>query len=153
RAVWEGDHLDVTERQPGVGGQLVTLRTAAATYSGLFIPLYGAHQARNALLALAAVEALMADGGEPQALSGGTVEAGFAAVTSPGRMEVVRTSPLILVDAAHNPAGVDALAEAIEESFAFDYLVGVVCVLSDKDSDGILAGLESLLDHVVVTAS
>lgn len=153
RGLWEGDDIDVTERQPGVGGQLVTLRTPAATYSELFVPLYGAHQARNALLALTAVEALMADGGEPQALSGETVEAGFAAVTSPGRMEVVRTSPLILVDAAHNPAGVDALAEAIEESFAFEYLVGVVCVLSDKDADGILAGLESLLDHVVVTAS
>lgn len=153
RALWEGDAIEVIDRQPGVGGQLVTLRTPAATYADLFVPLYGEYQARNALLALAATEALLADGGEPQALNGDTVEAGFAAVTSPGRLEAVRTSPMILVDVAHNPAGIDALVGALEESFAFESLVGVVGVLADKDAEGILAGLEGVLDHVVVTAS
>ncbi|WP_084104417.1 folylpolyglutamate synthase/dihydrofolate synthase family protein [Demequina sp. NBRC 110056] len=152
-ALWEGDALEVVDRQPGVGGQLVTLRTPAATYAEIFVPLYGDYQARNALLALAAVEALMADGGEPSALSGETVEQGFGAVTSPGRLEVVRTSPMVLVDVAHNPAGIDALVGALEESFAFQALVGVVGVLADKDAEGILAGLEPVLDHVVITSS
>ncbi|WP_084040521.1 folylpolyglutamate synthase/dihydrofolate synthase family protein [Demequina sp. NBRC 110053] len=152
-ALWEGDALEVVDRQPGVGGQLVTLRTPAATYAEIFVPLYGDYQARNALLALAAVEALMADGGEANALSAEVVEAGFGAVTSPGRLEVVRTSPMVLVDVAHNPAGIDALVGALEESFAFQALVGVVGVLADKDAEGILAGLEPVLDHVVVTAS
>ncbi len=153
RARWEGTDLEVVDRQPGVGGQLVTLRTTAATYADIFVPLYGAYQASNALLALAAVEALLADGGEPTALAGETVEAGFGAVTSPGRLEAVRTSPMILVDAAHNPAGVDALVGALEESFTFESLVGVVGILKDKDAEGILAGLEPALDHVVITAS
>jgi dihydrofolate synthase/folylpolyglutamate synthase len=153
RALWEGQDVDVVDRQPGVGGQLVTLRTTAATYEDIFVPLYGDYQARNALLALAATEALLADGGEPLALSGETVEAGFAGVTSPGRLEVVRTSPMVVVDVAHNPAGIDALVGAVEESFAFEALVGVVGVLADKDAEGILAGLEGLLDHVVITAS
>ncbi|WP_084077512.1 folylpolyglutamate synthase/dihydrofolate synthase family protein [Demequina sp. NBRC 110057] len=153
RARWEDDDLEVVDRQPGVGGQLVTLRTTAATYAEIFVPLYGEHQAHNALLALAAVEALLADGGEPQALAADAVETGFGAVTSPGRLEAVRTSPMVLVDAAHNPAGVDALVEALEESFTFETLVGVVGVLADKDAEGILAGLEPILDHVVVTSS
>ncbi|MFV0634784.1 bifunctional folylpolyglutamate synthase/dihydrofolate synthase [Demequina sp.] len=151
--LWEGDDLEVIDRQPGVGGQLVTLRTPAATYAEIFVPLYGEYQASNALLALAAVEALMADGGEPTALAADVVEAGFGSVTSPGRLEVVRTSPMVLVDVAHNPAGIDALVGALEESFAFQALVGVVGVLGDKDAEGILAGLEPVLDHVVVTAS
>lgn len=153
RVLWEGDAIEVVDRQPGVGGQLVTLRTTAARYEDLFVPLYGAYQAHNALLAVTAVEALFADGGELAALAGETLEAGFASVTSPGRLEAVRTSPMILVDAAHNPAGIDALVGAIEESFAFESLVGVVGILGDKDADGILAGLEPLLDEVVITAS
>ncbi len=151
--LWEGDQIEVVDRQPGVGGQLVTLRTPAATYAEIFVPLYGAHQAHNALLALAAVESLMAGGGEPRALVGEIVEAGFGAVASPGRLEAVRTSPMILVDSAHNPHGVDALVDALEESFVFKALVGVVGVLQDKDAEGILAGLEPALDHIVITAS
>ncbi|WP_062460633.1 bifunctional folylpolyglutamate synthase/dihydrofolate synthase [Demequina soli] len=151
-AYWEGSQLEVVERQPGVGGQLVTLRTPAATYADLLVPLYGAHQAHNALLALAATELLLGDGA-PMSLAGDTVEAAFAAVTSPGRLEAVRTSPLILVDAAHNPHGIDAMVDAIEESFAFETLVGVVGILDDKDAEGILAALEPALAHVVITAS
>jgi len=148
---WEGEQLEVVDRQPGVGGQLLSLRTPAGTYVDVFVPLYGEHQAHNALLALAAVEALLADGGAPQALDAATVEAGFGSVTSPGRLEAVRTSPMILVDAAHNPHGIDALADALGEAFSFSALVGVVGILGDKDAEGILAGLEPVLDHVVVT--
>jgi len=148
---WEGEGFEVVDRQPGVGGQLLSLRTPAATYVDVFVPLYGEHQAHNAALALAAVEALLADGGEPRALDAVTVEAGFGGVTSPGRLEAVRTSPLILVDAAHNPHGVDALVGALEEAFAFEKLVGVVGILADKDAEGILGGLEPILDHVVIT--
>ncbi len=159
RVVWhmgiegEGADIEVVERHAGVGGQLVTLRTPGATYEGVFIPLFGAHQARNAAMALAAVEALMADGGDEGSLPPGVVEQGFARVTSPGRLETIRRSPTIVVDAAHNPHGIDAVAEAIEESFGFSTLVGVVCVLDDKDADGILAGLEPFLDEVVITKS
>jgi dihydrofolate synthase/folylpolyglutamate synthase len=148
-----GADIEVVERHAGVGGQLVTLRTPGATYEGIFVPLFGAHQAHNAAMALAAVEALMADGGDEGSLPPGVVEQGFARATSPGRLETIRRSPTIVVDAAHNPHGIDAIAEAIEESFAFSTLVGVVCVLDDKDADGILAGLEPFLDEVVITKS
>jgi dihydrofolate synthase/folylpolyglutamate synthase len=151
RAVWEDDDIEVMTRVPAVGGQLVTLRTTAATYEEVFVPLLGEHQAHNALLALAAAEALLAGGEEVAPLSLDVVREGFAAATSPGRLEVARTSPVIVVDAAHNPHGVAALADAIEENFSFEALVGVVGILADKDAEGILSALEPVLESVVVT--
>ena len=79
------------------------------------------------------------------------VRAGFAAVTSPGRLERMRSAPTVFIDAAHNPAGAAALAAALGEEFDFRFLVGVISVMSDKDVDGILAALEPAFDQVVVT--
>ena len=148
RVVRDGVDLAVVDRQIAVGGQLLTLRGMGGVYADVFLPLYGEHQAHNALAALAAVEALVNGGA---ALDGDVMGAAFADVDSPGRLEVVRTSPTVLVDAAHNPAGVAALVEAVEEAFEFTRLVGVVGVLTDKDPENILAGLEPLLAEVVIT--
>jgi dihydrofolate synthase/folylpolyglutamate synthase len=150
RVLREGVELEVVDRRVAVGGQLLALRTTGGLYADVFLPLHGAHQAHNALLALAAAEALLRDGG---ALDAGVVEAAFAAMDSPGRLELVRTSPTVLVDAAHNPAGAEALAATIEEAFGFERLVGVVGVLEDKDAEHLLAVLEPVLDEVVVTRS
>ena len=150
RVLRQGVDLEVAERHVAVGGQLIDLRTTGGLYTEIFLPLHGAHQAQNAVLALAAVEALLTDG---RALSGELVEPAFAAMDSPGRLEVVRSSPTVLVDAAHNPAGVEALVAGMQEAFAFDRLVGVVGILDDKDAESMLSGLEPLLDEVVVTRS
>jgi dihydrofolate synthase/folylpolyglutamate synthase len=144
----EGIEFGVLDRQPGVGGQVLTLRGLEGTYPDLVLPLFGAHQASNAACALAAVEAFL---GGSQALDDDIVRAAFAGVTSPGRLETVRTSPTVLLDVAHNPAGTAALVAALGESFAFSRLVGVVSVLEDKDALGILEQLEPALDQVVVT--
>jgi len=142
-----GRDLAVTRRQVAVGGQVLTLRTPAAIYEDIFLPLLGEHQAVNAMLALAAVEAFF--GGA--ALPAEAVEEGFASVTSPGRLELVRSSPTVLVDAAHNPHGIGALRDAVAESFAFRRLVGVVSCMADKEAEAMLGELEPLLDEVVVT--
>ncbi|HYO86216.1 MAG TPA: folylpolyglutamate synthase/dihydrofolate synthase family protein [Dermatophilaceae bacterium] len=147
----EGRDIGVSSREPGVGGQLLSLRGLAGEYSGVLLPLFGAHQAGNALLALTAVEAFL--GGGKTALDLDLVREAFAEVTSPGRLEVVRRSPTVLVDAAHNPAGAAALAAALAESFPFLRIVGVVAVLADKDATGILEALEPVLARVVVSRS
>ncbi|HZG95064.1 MAG TPA: cyanophycin synthetase, partial [Mycobacteriales bacterium] len=121
-------------------------------YDDVMLPLHGAHQAHNAACALAAVEAFLGAGPDRQ-LDAGVVREAFAAVESPGRLEVLRRSPTILVDAAHNPAGATALAAALVESFTFDRLVAVVAVLAEKDAYGILEALSAVVDGVVVTAS
>ena len=144
----EGLEFGVVGRGLAVGGQVLNLKGLNAQYDEVFLPLFGEHQAHNAALALAAVEALLGGVGP---LDADLVRAGFATATSPGRLEVVRRSPTIMVDAAHNPHGAQALARAIADSFDFTSLVGVVGVLADKDAAGVLAALEPCLDRVVVT--
>jgi len=144
----EGVDLEVADRRIAVGGQLIDLRTPAGVYTEIFLPLHGAHQARNALLALAATEALMSGG---RALGAEIVEAAFGDVDGPGRLEVVRTSPTVLVDVAHNPAGAEALVDALEESFNLQHVVAVVAVMADKDSEGLLSVLEPTVEEIVVT--
>ncbi len=146
----EGSEFAVLARQVAVGGQLLELQGLGGVYPEIFLPLHGEHQAHNAVLALAAVEAFFGAGAQRQ-LDIDTVRAGFAAATSPGRLERVRSAPTVFIDAAHNPAGASALASALQQEFDFRYLVGVVSVLADKDVDGILAALEPVFDAIVVT--
>ena len=147
--VREGIEFGVLARSMAVGGQVLVLKGLAAEYDEVFLPLFGEHQAHNAAVALAAVEAFLGGVG---ALDADVVREGFATVASPGRLEVVRRGPTVVVDAAHNPHGAQALARALEDSFDFTHLVGVVGVLADKDALGILTALEPVLDRVVVTA-
>jgi len=148
----EGAEFGVLSREQAVGGQQLTLRGLRGTYEDVFLPLFGLHQAGNAACALAAVEAFAGVSGEGQgALDADLVREAFAQVTSPGRLEVIRRSPTIIIDAAHNPAGMAATAAAIEESFTFSSLTGVFAASGDKDVPGILAELEPLLTDIVVT--
>ena len=145
--VREGMEFGVVSRTPAVGGQVVSLQGLRARYDDVFLPLYGAHQAQNAAVALAAVEAFAGTG----VLDDEVVRAAFAEVTSPGRLEIIRRSPTILLDAAHNPHGAEAVAAALEDSFSFSPLVGVMGVMEDKDHDGVLAAFEPHLAHLVCT--
>lgn len=140
----------VLSRQVAVGGQLLELRGLGGVYSDVFLPLHGEHQADNAAVALAAVEAFFGAGADRQ-LDVDTVRAGFAAARSPGRLERMRSAPTVFIDAAHNPAGAASLASALASEFDFRYLVGVISVLADKDVTGILTALEPAFDVVVAT--
>ncbi|HEY8728262.1 MAG TPA: folylpolyglutamate synthase/dihydrofolate synthase family protein [Acidothermaceae bacterium] len=144
----EGFDFGVIRRESAVGGQVLALRGLHGVYDELFLPLFGGHQASNAACALAAAEAFI---GGP--LDGDLVRAAFSMVQSPGRLEVVRTSPTILVDATHNPAGARATVAAVAEAFAFRRLVGVIGVLADKDARGLLEVFEPFLAHAVITQS
>jgi dihydrofolate synthase/folylpolyglutamate synthase len=147
----EGRDFGVVRREVAVGGQQVTLRGLVGEYAEVFLPLHGEHQARNAAVAVCAVEAFLGDG--QQAITGEILTEALEDVTSPGRMEMLRPSPAVIVDAAHNPAGMAALVDTVEESFGFRHLVGVVGVLLDKDARTMLELLEPVLDEVVVTRS
>ncbi|HVE98361.1 MAG TPA: folylpolyglutamate synthase/dihydrofolate synthase family protein [Mycobacteriales bacterium] len=147
----EGVHFGVADRRIAVGGQTITVQGIAGTYDELFLPLHGAHQAANAACAVAAVESFL--GGASAALDVDAVREGLLAADSPGRLEVVRRSPTVLLDGAHNPDGVAALAVALEESFAFDHVVGVVGILADKDVVAMLEALEPILNEIVVTTN
>ncbi|MEO6822122.1 MAG: cyanophycin synthetase, partial [Candidatus Nanopelagicales bacterium] len=149
--VREGLDFAVVHRDLAVGGQLLTLQGLGGRYEDLFLPLFGAHQAHNAAVALAAVESFL--GGGQSSLDLDLVRKGFADVSSPGRLEVVRRGPTVLVDAAHNPHGALALAEGVRDGFDFTHIVGLVAVLAGKDARGLLEALEPLLAEVVVSAN
>ncbi|BCJ51623.1 dihydrofolate synthase [Actinoplanes sp. NBRC 14428] len=146
----EGSEFGVIRRDQAVGGQLLTLQGLGGVYDEVFLPLFGAHQAQNAALALAAVEAFLGAGANKQ-LEPELVREGFASVDSPGRLERVRSAPTILLDGAHNPHGMAATVAALEEEFAFRHLVAVVAVLGDKDVSGLLDLLEPVAARIVVT--
>jgi dihydrofolate synthase / folylpolyglutamate synthase len=152
-----GVDFGLRSRSIAVGGQMLGLQGLGGEYDEVFLPLYGAHQAGNAATALAAVEAFLGLRGGPAQGRGpldvDVVRAAFASASSPGRMEIVRRSPTIILDGAHNPAGAFALAAALEESFTFERLVAVVAVLDDKDAGGLLGALEPIVTSVVVTAN
>jgi dihydrofolate synthase/folylpolyglutamate synthase len=152
---FEGVEFGVESRTVAVGGQVVSLTGLAGRYGELLVPLHGEHQAQNAAVAVAAVEAFL--GGGERELETGLIRNGLRAVTSPGRLEVVRTAPSIIVDAAHNPAGARAAARGVKEAFDFSRLVLVIGVLEDKDAAGMFAELHEelagILEDVCLTQS
>ncbi|MFI7641862.1 bifunctional folylpolyglutamate synthase/dihydrofolate synthase [Nonomuraea sp. NPDC049400] len=144
----EGLEFGVLSREVAIGGQLLTLRGLKGVYDEVYLPLYGAHQASNAACALAAVEALTG-GDDP--LDVDLVRQAFARASSPGRMEIVRRTPTVVIDAAHNPGGMQATLEGLHEAFDFAKVIGIVAVMRDKDVDALLELLEPVLDEIVVT--
>ena len=142
----EGIEFAVTKRDIAVGGQLITFAGIHGEYKDIFLPLYGSHQASNAAVSLATVEAFVG-----QKLSNELVSGAFASVTSPGRFEILHRDPTVIVDAAHNPHGAKALAKTISNEFDFQSIFGVVAILGDKDVVGILRELEPVVSRIVVT--
>ena len=154
----EGLEFGVTSRELAVGGQLISIRGLLGEYGGLFLPLFGAYQAGNAACALAAVEAFAGAapdgaGGGPEPLGEALVREAFSMMSSPGRLEIVRRSPTVIVDAAHNPAGMAASMEALTEAFTFTDLIGILAVSEDKDVPAILDQLEPAVSELVVTCN
>ena len=144
----EGVEFSVKNRSLAVGGQVISLHGMFADIDEIYLPLYGIHQANNAAVALAAVEAFT-----QVKLDEDLIRSGFSKVKSPGRCEIVYTDPLVIIDAAHNPHGVAAITQTINSEFDLELVIAVVAVLADKDADGILAGLVNSVDYLVITQS
>jgi dihydrofolate synthase/folylpolyglutamate synthase len=165
RLLVAGPDFGVERRRQAIGGQLLDLRTPTGVVPDVLVPLHGRHQADNAASALVAVEAFLGahegawgpgtdvPAAGRRSLDPDTVRAGFAAVSSPGRLEVISRQPLVLLDGAHNPAGARALATALLEEFVVDRRTLVVACLADKDIRGILEGLAPATGRLVVTTN
>ncbi|MEG8037197.1 cyanophycin synthetase [Sphingomonas sp. LR61] len=145
----EGAGFSVLDVTPAVGGQLITVQGIAGRYDDLFLPLFGRHQAHNAAVAIAAVESFLGRG--TQVLDEDVLSEGLAGATSPGRLQPIATDPTVVVDAAHNPHGAKALAEALPVAFPSEHVVGVVGILGDKDARGFVRALKGTVETFVVT--
>ncbi len=146
----EGTDFALETQTLAVGGQQLGIRGVAGVYSEVYLPQYGAHQGRNAALAVAAVESLV--GGGTQPLAADVVADGLGNATSPGRLQLVGTAPTVLVDAAHNPHGARALVAALDEAFDIDEWGAVVGILDGKDAVGIMTALVPAVARVFATA-
>ena len=151
RFVSYGQDFESFNVVPDGKGQRFSVRSLAGEYTDLFMPLYGEHQAQNAALAIAAVEAFLGNG--ERRILDDIVRVAFADVSSPGRLQVVGREPLTLVDGAHNPHGVRSLAKALETNFGSPKAIGVIGVLADKNAEEMLGTLAKSFGHVVITAS
>lgn len=146
---WLDEQVAVTGNQLAVGGRLVSIATPFGDHEDLLLPLHGAHQAENLAIAVAAVEALC---GEP--LGEGVLTDALADLEVPGRLEVLGHQPLVVLDGAHNPAGMGRLAEALAEAFNVEGERRlVVGMLAGRDPAEMLAPLAPLgFTEVVVCA-
>ena len=142
----QGVEFSLKNRALAVGGQLLSIKGVHGDYDEIFLPLYGDHQGNNAAIALAAVEVFAG-----VKLDTELVQDAFSKVSSPGRCEIVYKDPTVIIDAAHNPHGVSAIANTLNAEFDFELVVGVVAVLADKDVAGILKNLATTLDYLVIT--
>ena len=133
----DGQHFELEENRPAVGGRLVAVRTSRARYDDVYVSLFGAHQGQNAALAIAAFEALV-----DQEL-GDDVLGALGDVGVPARFEVVDRQPLVVIDGAHNPDGLAASAETLADQFTvLGQVTWVVGMMRDKDPDAMLDAIE-----------
>jgi len=146
---WYGKDFEADHLVSHAGGTGFTIRGIAGKYPELVMPLHGIHQAENAALALAAVEAFLG-AGERRILDD-IVRVAFADASSPGRMQVVDREPLTILDGAHNPAGAKVLAHGLEKAFAAPRAIGVIGILAGKNVDEILVELVGSFERVVIT--
>jgi len=143
----EGPEFGLIDRQPAVGGQVIRVETAQGPLGDIVLPLFGAHMARNAALAVAAVEAFL--GGKP--MSAEVITDGLEEVKVPARLEVVRRSPTVVLDTCHNPHGARATIDGITEAFDFNPLIGVVAMMADKDVAGVMGIFAEAMTTIVCT--
>lgn len=146
-----GESFSITALSEDAKGITFSVKSLASSYEELFIPLHGKYQAENAAVAIAAVEQFM--GSASRGLPIEILKAALADVTSPGRLQVISKNPTILLDAAHNPHGARSLADSLVNSFGAPAAIGVISVLGDKDSRGVLAALEPVLQEIIITRS
>jgi len=146
-----GSDFGVAERVLAIGGQMISIDGLSGRFDEVVLPLLGEHQAANAALAVAAVEAFFGAGVDDRKLNSEIIEQGLGKVTSPGRLEIIRRGPTVLVDVAHNPHGARSLFNALQTEVDFEYLVAIVGMFADKDADQFLSTLQPAINHLIVT--
>lgn len=149
--VAEGDQFELLSATSAVGGQVIEVRARANTYRDVPVTLHGRHQAHNATLAIATVESFLGNG--TRAIPAEILSAALSVVTSPGRLQYLGANPPIIVDAAHNPHGANALATAILGDLPFARVWVVLGVLADKDARGIVEALDPVVAGFICTQS
>ena len=142
-----GREFALEDRQLAFGGQALDLRLGDTRYTEVLVPVFGERLAIDAILGIAAVSAFLGD----RDLDDTVLSEAMAAVRTPGRVEVIKRHPLVVVDGAHNPDAAEALLGAVEESFRWEKLILVLGMLADKDIGAVTRILAPVADIVIAT--
>ena len=147
----ESRDFQVSEFLSTETGQSISISGLTGQYGPYAAPVFGSHQGQNLAVAVAAVEAFL--GGGAIQIADDILRSAISDVSSPGRLQLIKTEPALLLDGAHNPAGAQILANALRSEFSDKPLVGLVAVLADKDVASVLANLAGVFEAVVITQS
>lgn len=143
-----GPDYSIDSAELGVGGWLTSIVGAEDTYEDIFLPLHGRYQLTNLATAIAATEAML---GRP--LDRDAVQDACSAAMIPGRMEMLGSDPLVMVDGAHNADGVLTLVDSLQEEFPTTRWQVVLGVMGDKNVEAMIGHLRPVADRVIVTAA
>lgn len=143
-----GRDFSVTTSEMGIRGWHVGIEGAEASYDDIFLPVHGRHQLHNLAVAIAASEALLG-----RRLDAGAVREAMLTLSLPGRMEVVATAPLVLLDGAHNADGMATLVAALEEEYRHSQWQVVLGIMGDKNIDAMIQEVATVADGFVVTSA
>jgi dihydrofolate synthase/folylpolyglutamate synthase len=143
-----GVEFGVRSAERAVGGQLIDLWTPAGSHDEVFLPLHGDHQADNAVVALAAAEAFL-----EAPLGDDVVAEGFGSVRIPGRLEVACAEPLVVLDGAHNPEAVRAMAATVSVVFPAARRIVVVGTLGPREPAEVFDELVAMAPDLVVACT
>ncbi len=142
----EGRDFEVTAARLAVGGRMVDVEGPHGAHHEVLVSLHGAHQADNAAVAITAAEQFFG-----RTLDEDVVSQAFADVALPGRLEVVGHQPLVVLDGAHNPDALSAVAASLDEDFA---VVGsrivVLGMLGGRDPEAAAEALAPARPDLVV---
>jgi dihydrofolate synthase/folylpolyglutamate synthase len=141
-----GVDYSIGEVTRGVGGWLATIDGAEDTYEDVFLPLHGRFQVTNLATAIASAEALLG-----HKLDEDNLRDAASAVVIPGRLEILGSNPLIMVDGAHNADGVATLVESLREEFPTTRWQLILGVMGDKNVELMVERLAPLVDGVIAT--
>ena len=129
-------------------GTRFSVQGSFGSYPQLWMPIIGSHQAENAATAIVAVEQFLG-----RAIADEVLRSALADTVSPGRMHVVSKEPLVVLDGAHNPPGIQSCRRALEEHFGAPKAIGVVGMLADKDVFSSALEFGGVFDHLIIPSS
>lgn len=142
-----GEDFGLTDYAAEGYGTRFSVNGTAGNYPSLWMPIIGSHQAENAATAIAAVEQFLGS----RAIADEYLRVAIADTVSPGRLQVISKQPLMVLDGAHNPAGLVSLSNAISEHFANPDRLGLVAMVADKDIDSAARQFAQMFPRIIVT--
>lgn len=143
-----GVDFALIDAQPDGYGTRFSVQGSFGSYPELWMPIIGNHQAENAATGIVAVEQFLG-----RAIADEVLRAAMADCVSPGRMHVISKDPLIVLDGAHNPPGIQSFRNTLEVQFGNPRAIGVVAMLADKDVFSAALEFTGVFEHLIITSS